>query len=987
MYHALAKLSQNQQHKDLIMVLNLEVHRMNRFLQFYSSCLYFSPTVLYLLVILLGCEVTPPTVTLKVNLDDCLNTDINNNMKQQCFKSISDQYRAVPSGTIVGCLSFSQNNQTQVADVRWENEEFNYQQDQLLLDVSLPTESHFVLYTPMESIRCSVLAEEYDEVCENISQCILKLDGTAYPTMPSSSSYYINFTQNGICQGTYNSDYLMIKTDDTIADGRLENTCVNSIIREEFCTVGVGLCKADGLYIESSTGIQICDATPFPPQIEYCGTGLDEDCDERIDEGFTNFGTTCELSSENETIMGIIDCTADRLGLECKIPDNTCDGQDNDLDGRIDEGYLAQEVDCERGSCSEKGYLRCINGQIYSTCATQTPTTENEICDGFDNDCDGNVDEGIQPQEVSCGLGPCRADGRIVCVNGAFQEVCTPGQASEEICNMEGMMAEDEDCDGTINEGFDPQMCPICPVNIVPSIEICDGTDNDCDGKTDEELLNRCMECGELPEEVCDGDDNDCNGLVDEGLLNACGFCGELPEEVCDEFDNDCDGIFNENVGMLSANQAGVCAGAETICVAGALVEPNYSTRPDYQNPETLCDGKDNDCDGRVDEESTSQNIPNLQGVCEGQRITCMGGTLVNPSYESIPDYESPETSCHDELDNDCDGLTDLEDVDCACSQSEICDGLDNDCDNIIDENAAENTNDEICDTIDNNCDGNVDESSDCQAQIRNLYKISIAWQLAESSTELPTFFEIPSFTDYIALAFLSNIQYSNQTANSVLKDDFRKYHVHPQDYLGLQVELSSESSSDSAWHTWMVEHQCQISLAIFDAGGGKFGNEMNDPAPWECTQVNIDQPLTPIPSVECMSVPISQLNDQRSTYFVSRYISMMPQRFGIGLSCNLLTLNQTEISSLDRLRFDSLSKSLSLEVNRQDPAVFTNDDEETYCIIKNNAEYTGSTLNPQLVDTVQKNSWISRMTYSHSIGNSENCKTVLFTIKSVPIE
>ena len=65
-----------------------------------------------------------------------------------------------------------------------------------------------------------------------------------------------------------------------------------------------------------------------------------------------------------------------------------------------------------------------------------------EVCDAADNDCDGQVDEGIyQPCSTLCG------QGIETCANGNWVE-CTAPQPEPELCD-----GVDNDCDGEIDEG------------------------------------------------------------------------------------------------------------------------------------------------------------------------------------------------------------------------------------------------------------------------------------------------------------------------------------------------------------------------------------------------------------------------------------------------------------------------------------------------------------------------------------------------------
>jgi hypothetical protein len=157
-----------------------------------------------------------------------------------------------------------------------------------------------------------------------------------------------------------------------------------------------------------------------------------------------------------------------------------CDNVDQDCDGLIDEDVMVQGA-CntgEPGSCSQ-GVGRCENGQII---CDQSAQASVEICDGYDQDCDGNIDEESTGLGTACGV----LNARGACNIGTSD--CSNGQV-------------------------------ICIQVVSPADEICDATDNDCDGKIDENLRNACGYCASASVEICDGIDQDCNGVIDDNAM------------------------------------------------------------------------------------------------------------------------------------------------------------------------------------------------------------------------------------------------------------------------------------------------------------------------------------------------------------------------------------------------------------------------------------------------------------------------------------
>lgn len=144
-----------------------------------------------------------------------------------------------------------------------------------------------------------------------------------------------------------------------------------------------------------------------------------------------------------------------------------CDGLDNDCDLIVDESIFAKTATCGTnvGECS-KGLLRCRGGKTACVGSTYKGP-ESELCDGLDNDCDGYVDN-IRTELELCydgppetvAVSPCHA-GVLMCLGGRW-ECRNQTLPSIEMCDD-----LDNDCNGLVDDGLDPDNPDPKPIDLV----------------------------------------------------------------------------------------------------------------------------------------------------------------------------------------------------------------------------------------------------------------------------------------------------------------------------------------------------------------------------------------------------------------------------------------------------------------------------------------------------------------------------------------
>jgi len=301
-----------------------------------------------------------------------------------------------------------------------------------------------------------------------------------------------------------------------------------------------------------------------------------------------------------------------------------CNGEDDDCDGMTDE-FDAPDCDTGMDGVCATGRLTCAGG-AGACVAQQEPTAE--ACNGEDDDCDGETDES---SDMRCwpGTDGCtdNGDGSYSCMG-----VCSAGT---QVC-AGGTLGS---CEGAVTASSDPDDC-------TPSGSTA--ADDDCDGMTDEDcacMIGATQACyggpmGTSGTGICVSGTQTC-AEVSPGT-NRFGPCvGEVVPgtESCtnEGADDDCNGTDDD---IPARGDACIDGAAMGVCRAGVVdcMGSSYTCVTEAPTTET-CDGRDNDCDGTVDNGFDllldEMNCGMCGNVC-GVGLECCAGTCVNVDTDAM---------------------------------------------------------------------------------------------------------------------------------------------------------------------------------------------------------------------------------------------------------------------------------------------------------------------------------------------------------------
>ncbi len=411
------------------------------------------------------------------------------------------------------------------------------------------------------------------------------------------------------------------------------------------------------------------DANRYPTNAEVCDAGgHDEDCDS---------ATIGELDVDGDGFIADSCCNTDdsggeKCGEDCNDArrnvhpnaSEVCDHFDNDCNGEIDEelqvsGFI--DLDADLYGDPSKKTKGCPGDSGFVETAGDCDDDNPQANAGLGEACDG-VDNDCNPNTT---------DGTDGSEQPWYQDA--DGDGYGELNSAPIVSCESPSKVG-VKYSLAAGDCADTDASVSPrAAELCNGRDDNCDGKANFVVGPGDFEDDDgdgSPDAACGGDDCD-----DEDWRTR----PDAPE-VADGRDNDCDGEIDEEVTPAlwyedsDGDEYGDPASVQesTTPLAG-YVQRAGDCRPNdpasYPGATELCDNIDQNCNGEVDEGLTKQLFPDADGDGYGNAAAhaveaCVVPTgLVNDASDCDDDVVTsrpgaPEL-CGDLVDSDCNGRID----------------------------------------------------------------------------------------------------------------------------------------------------------------------------------------------------------------------------------------------------------------------------------------------------------------------------------------